>query len=111
MGLSQLPEICRQLVAGGRAATTPAAVIAAGTWAEQRVVTATLATLPALATAAQLVAPALIVVGEVVALREALAPAALLGSLVTAVDRPDSQVEPWPAPSAIVGRDRVVAHG
>lgn len=111
MGLARLPEICRNLIAGGRAATTPAAVIAAGTWDEQRVVTATLATLPSLAAEAQLVAPALIIVGDVVALREALASTALVGSLVAASERPDSRVEPWPAPSAIVGRERAVTHG
>jgi uroporphyrin-III C-methyltransferase len=114
MGLATLPATCRKLIAGGRAETTPAAVIAAGTWAEQRVVTATLATLPALATEAQLVAPALIVVGDVVAMREMLAPAALVGPLVglpaMAGAGGAGGTEPWPEPAA-AGRAREVAHG
>jgi len=68
MGLAGLPELCRQLVAHGRPATTPAAVIQHGTLPTQRVVRATLATLPEQVRAAGLVPPTLIVVGDVVAL-------------------------------------------
>ncbi|MDQ3693009.1 MAG: uroporphyrinogen-III C-methyltransferase [Chloroflexota bacterium] len=111
MGLANLPAICHRLIAAGRAPTTPAAVIASGTWTEQRVVTATLAAVPALAAEAQLIAPALVVVGDVVAMRELLTPAAMVGPLLTAVERHDGRVEPWPAPSVVVGREREVAHG
>jgi uroporphyrin-III C-methyltransferase/precorrin-2 dehydrogenase/sirohydrochlorin ferrochelatase len=43
-----------------------------GTTAQQRTVSGTLATLPALAAAAELKAPTLIIVGEVVRLRQQL---------------------------------------
>ena len=45
MGLAQLPRIRERLLAGGRAADTPAAVISAGTRPDQRIVTAPLAEL------------------------------------------------------------------
>lgn len=73
MGLSALAHICRQLVAHGLPTDTPAAVVEQATTPRQRVTTGTLLTLPLLAQAQQVAAPALIVVGEVVALRETLA--------------------------------------
>jgi uroporphyrin-III C-methyltransferase/precorrin-2 dehydrogenase/sirohydrochlorin ferrochelatase len=45
MGLVGLPIICQQLIAHGRAATTPAALIQQGTTPNQRVFTGTLANL------------------------------------------------------------------
>jgi uroporphyrin-III C-methyltransferase len=72
MGLAGLPELCRQLVAHGRLASTPAAVIQQGTLPTQRVVRATLATLPERVRSAGLVPPTLIVVGDVVALSDML---------------------------------------
>ena len=71
MGLHALPLICAKLVEHGLAASTPAALIEQGTSAEQQVYTATLADLPTLANKAK--PPTLIVVGEVVGLRAALA--------------------------------------
>lgn len=97
MGLSQLPSIRDRLIAGGRSPRTPAAAIAAGTRPDQRVVTATLADLPVAVAAAQLVAPALVVVGDVVRFRELLAPSALAGAAVQAAATSDSRVEPGPA--------------
>ncbi len=97
MGLSQLPRIRDRLLAGGRAPETPAAAIAAGTTPEQRVVTASLADLPEAVAAAQLVAPALVVIGDVVRFRELLAPSALHGISVIAADAADSRIEPGPA--------------
>jgi siroheme synthase len=82
------------LLAGGRAADTPAAVISAGTRPDQRTVTAPLADLPAVVAATQLVAPALVVIGDVVRCRELLAPSALAGVAITATDPSDSLVEP-----------------
>jgi uroporphyrin-III C-methyltransferase/precorrin-2 dehydrogenase/sirohydrochlorin ferrochelatase len=73
MGLVGLAEICRQLVAHGLPAQTPAAVVQQGTTPRQRVVTADLATLAEKVNAAQLKPPCLIIVGGVVALREKLA--------------------------------------
>jgi uroporphyrinogen III methyltransferase/synthase len=70
MGVGRLPEIVRQLVEHGRAPETPAAVIRWGTRADQVVVTGTLATL--VERTRGIKPPALIVVGEVVRLREKL---------------------------------------
>jgi uroporphyrin-III C-methyltransferase len=103
MGLSQLPGIRDRLIAGGRSPETPAAAIASGTCPEQRVVSATLADLPEMVAAAQLVAPALVVVGDVVRYRELLAPSALNGVPVMATPGQDSRVEPGPALFAPVG--------
>jgi uroporphyrin-III C-methyltransferase len=72
MSVGNLPRISAELIAHGRAATTPSAAIAWGTWEQQRTITGTLATLPGLVVAAGLGAPATIVVGEVVGLRERL---------------------------------------
>ena len=70
MGVGRLPEIVKQLVDHGRAPETPAAVIRWGTRADQVVVTGTLATL--VERSEGMKPPALIVVGEVVGLREKL---------------------------------------
>lgn len=72
MGLAGLAEICRQLVAHGLPATTPAAVVQQGTTSRQRVVAATLATLAESVAAAEMKPPCLTIVGEVVSLREKL---------------------------------------
>lgn len=70
MGVGQLPEIVAKLTRHGRSPLTPAAVIRWGTRAEQDVVTGTLADLAVKGRGMK--PPALIVVGEVVALREKL---------------------------------------
>jgi uroporphyrinogen III methyltransferase/synthase len=70
MGVGRLSEIVKQLVDHGRSADTPAAVIRWGTRAEQAVVTGTLGTLEE--RCAGMKPPALIVVGEVVGLRDKL---------------------------------------
>jgi uroporphyrin-III C-methyltransferase / precorrin-2 dehydrogenase / sirohydrochlorin ferrochelatase len=72
MGLLSLPQICRQLVAHGLPRATGAAVVQQGTRPTQRVVTGTLGTLPARVAKANLHAPTLIIVGNVVRLREKL---------------------------------------
>lgn len=72
MGLHGLPILCRELIAHGLPGDWPAAIVQQGTTANQRTVTGTLATLPELAGAARLKAPTLIIVGEVVKLREKL---------------------------------------
>ena len=73
MGSRGLGRFCAELVAHGLCASTPAAIVSHGTRPTQRVVTGTLATLPTLANDADLQPPTLIVVGEVVRLRERLA--------------------------------------
>ncbi len=72
MGLKGLPLLCEALVKHGLDSGTPAAIIQQGTLPTQRVVTGTLATLPGLADNAGLKAPTLIIVGNVVKLREKL---------------------------------------
>jgi uroporphyrin-III C-methyltransferase/precorrin-2 dehydrogenase/sirohydrochlorin ferrochelatase len=76
MGVTRLAEICGKLVAHGLAPATPAAVVERATTRTQRVVAATVGTLAAVAKAERVKPPALIVIGEVVALRESLASAA-----------------------------------
>ncbi|MEC9342186.1 MAG: uroporphyrinogen-III C-methyltransferase, partial [Pseudomonadota bacterium] len=70
MGVGNLANIVRHLTVGGRAAGTPAAVVDRGTTPAQRVVTGTLETIVAEAETAGVCGPALVLVGEVVALRE-----------------------------------------
>ena len=72
MGLKGLPLLCEALIRHGLTAETPAAIIQHGTLPTQRVITGDLTTLPALAEAAGLKAPTLIIVGNVVKLREKL---------------------------------------
>jgi siroheme synthase len=72
MGLTRLAEICRELIAHGASPGLPAAVIERATTARERVVSGTLADLPALAARAGIKPPGLIVVGEVIRLREQL---------------------------------------
>lgn len=70
MGVENLPHITGQLMAHGRAADTPAAVIRWGTKPEQETLTTTLGEAAAAVKAAGLKPPAIFVVGEVVKLRE-----------------------------------------
>ena len=73
MGLVGLPMICEQLIRHGRTAETPAALVQQGTTRHQRVFTGTLADLPQLVAQHEVHAPTLVIVGEVVQLREKLA--------------------------------------
>jgi uroporphyrin-III C-methyltransferase/precorrin-2 dehydrogenase/sirohydrochlorin ferrochelatase len=72
MGVAALPEICRQLVRHGMPAEMPAAIVQQATTRKQRVVSGSLQTLPTLAKATAIKAPALIIIGEVVKLRRKL---------------------------------------
>lgn len=72
MGLRNIEAIAAALVAGGLAASTPVAVIMAATTPAERVVVADLATIARRAEAEGIVSPALIVVGEIVAMRAEL---------------------------------------
>lgn len=73
MGTGKLAEISAQLIAHGRPAETPAAVVRWGSTAAQEVVVGKLATIAEAVARARLEPPALLVVGEVVRLRESLA--------------------------------------
>ena len=68
MGLGGLVTICRQLLAHGRAADTPIAVISKGTRPDQQILKATLETMPGLVARTQIQTPTLIIVGAVVSL-------------------------------------------
>jgi len=72
MGFQGLAELCSRLAEHGLPDTTPAAIVQQGTQASQRVVTGTLRTLPELASRARLAPPTLIIVGDVVRLRDKL---------------------------------------
>lgn len=72
MGVGRLEHIAGQLIAHGRPADTPAAVVRWGSTSAQQTVTAPLDGIAAAVAAAGLGAPATLVVGEVVRLRERL---------------------------------------
>jgi len=72
MATANLGEIAQRLRANGLPATTPVAVVQDGTRPTQRTVVATLETIADAVAAAKLGAPAVVVVGSVVALRERL---------------------------------------
>jgi uroporphyrinogen III methyltransferase/synthase len=73
MGMRRIEAITQAIIDGGRAPSTPAAVIRWGARAEQTVLVGTLSSIAAEARAAGLGNPAIIVIGEVVRLREKLA--------------------------------------
>jgi uroporphyrin-III C-methyltransferase len=67
MGLGRLAETCAALVANGRPASTPAAVISRATFPDERSVIGTLHDIAARVRDAGIPAPALLMVGEVIA--------------------------------------------
>jgi uroporphyrinogen III methyltransferase/synthase len=73
MGVRALPRIAERLVAGGRVADEPVAVVERGTMPAQRTLLATLADVAERARAEAIRAPAITLVGPVAALREQLA--------------------------------------
>lgn len=73
MGLTNLPEIARRLLAAGRSGSTPALAVRWATRPDQRAIEAPLAELPARVAEARLKPPVTIVIGEVVRLRPKLA--------------------------------------
>jgi uroporphyrin-III C-methyltransferase/precorrin-2 dehydrogenase/sirohydrochlorin ferrochelatase len=68
MAVSNLEKIAVWLIDGGRAASTPAAVIENASLPEQRVIRGPLADIAALALSAHVVPPAIVVIGNVVRL-------------------------------------------
>lgn len=72
MGLMGLRDICLALVQNGRAATTPVALVEKGTTQEQRVLVGDLDSMADLVDASDVHAPTLLIVGEVVSLRDSL---------------------------------------
>lgn len=72
MGVHNLPSITQQLVAHGRPATTPAALVRWGTKADQETLMATVGDITEKAAACHFKAPAVFIVGDVVALRPSM---------------------------------------
>ncbi len=72
MGIKNIEKISTNLIENGRNSCTPAAVIRWGTMAEQKVISGTLASIATKVREAELKPPAIIVVGEVVRLRDTL---------------------------------------
>jgi uroporphyrin-III C-methyltransferase len=72
MGLTRADEIATQLLAGGLAADTPVAIIENGCRKDQRDIISTLTEFPAAVIREQVQSPALIIVGEVVRMKEKL---------------------------------------
>jgi uroporphyrin-III C-methyltransferase len=72
MGVAHLQEVCTELIKHGRDAATPVAVICDGTLPTQQVLTSTLGDVAGDADRAGLCPPAVVVIGEVVRLREVL---------------------------------------
>jgi uroporphyrinogen III methyltransferase/synthase len=70
MGVKQLPQIADRLIAGGRPADEPAAVIERGTLPGQRTIVATLETIAERAAQEAIGPPSITVVGPVASLRE-----------------------------------------
>jgi uroporphyrin-III C-methyltransferase/precorrin-2 dehydrogenase/sirohydrochlorin ferrochelatase len=73
MGLSGLDIICRNLIEHGMASDMPAALIQQGTTAQQKVLTGTISSLPEIVRTTQAHAPTLVIIGDVVRLRDKLA--------------------------------------
>jgi siroheme synthase len=72
MGVKHLREIVGDLVAAGRSGETPVAVIRWGSYEGQQTVCGTIDSIADAAEQAEMRAPAVIVIGEVVKLRERL---------------------------------------
>ena len=96
MGVRSLDRIASQLVAGGRPASQPVAVVQRGTFADQRTVSGTLADIARVAAEAGVKAPAITVVGEVAALHDELEwfGAGPLAGRTVAVTRARAQASP-----------------
>lgn len=73
MSVGNIEHITASLIANGKAAQTPVAVIERGTTVEQRTITGTLETIAQQIQTQHIVNPSMIVIGEVVALRQQIA--------------------------------------
>lgn len=72
MGVSNLEKIVFELIENGKSRETPVALIQWGTRPEQRVVTGTLETIVSVVQSSGITSPAIIIVGEVVKMRDVL---------------------------------------
>jgi uroporphyrinogen III methyltransferase/synthase len=94
MGVRQLPQIAESLIAGGRPASEPVAIVERGTLPNQRTVTGTLQSIAEIARRGDIRAPAIAVVGPVAGLAGQLEwlPARPLSGRTVAVTRARAQV-------------------
>ena len=109
MGVKNMEAICGGLTAGGLDPQTPAAVVRWGSTPRQQVITGTVGDLAARARAAKIAAPALIVIGRVVTLRDKLnwfEPRPLFGRRII-VTRPRKQASRLVSRLAELGADVV----
>ncbi|PCL91627.1 uroporphyrinogen-III C-methyltransferase [Paenibacillus lautus] len=72
MGVSRMDGICKEMIAHGKQPWTPAAIVEQGTWAEERIFTGTLGTIYRISHRMNVKNPALLIIGEVVRVREQL---------------------------------------
>ncbi len=73
MGVKNLPNIVKNLVANGKKASTPIALVRWGTTTRQQTVTGTLETIVEVVKEAGIKSPSIIIIGDVVSLRDELA--------------------------------------
>ncbi|MBK8284126.1 MAG: uroporphyrinogen-III C-methyltransferase [Ahniella sp.] len=97
MAIQKAQETKRNLIAAGRASSTPIAIIENGTMAEQRVIRATLGQLADAVRQYRVQSPALVIVGEVVAVSERIswfgqAPIQMPAPLATAAEAASAEV-------------------
>lgn len=108
MGLANLPDLVRQLIGAGLDPSHPAAIVEAGGTVASRRLDGTLGSLTAMARVLRTAQPALIIIGEVVRLAPAVAPAAALSTRY-AGRRPPTWKKPgnriMPVITAHAGRD------
>ena len=112
MGVRQLPRIAEQLIAGGRPAQQPVAIVERGTLPGQREVSGTLADIAQQASDAGVRAPAITIVGDVAGLREELSwlrAARPLSGFTVAVTRARAQASALAARLAALGANVVQA--
>jgi uroporphyrin-III C-methyltransferase/precorrin-2 dehydrogenase/sirohydrochlorin ferrochelatase len=89
MGVGRLAEAAQALIASGSDAATPVAVVEDGSLPTQRTTVATLADIGAVAAARGVRSPAVVVVGEVVGLTDALGPSTGRRIVLAAHGSPD----------------------
>ena len=111
MAVARLRSICEALIAGGKPATTPAALVHSGTLAGQVTVESTLEGLPDAVERSKVGPPALVIVGEVVNRRETLDwfEAAPLRGLSIVVTRPLDESRASAAELRMLGAEVLIA--
>ena len=72
MGLHGAPTLCKEMIAHGMPASTPVALVQKGTTPEQKTIVGTLETLDEIVKTHEFKPPTLIIVGEVVSMKEKL---------------------------------------